>query len=87
MLTQTGFSKRMAFTDVKNERNLIENKETYLPCHGYSDRSVCTCRIIFLTPFTVFTHEGNSIINSVSLSISMSFVESLVPPSVISVYG
>ena len=40
--------------NVKNERNLIENKETYLPCHGYSDRSVCTCRIFFLTPFYSF---------------------------------
>ena len=45
---------KLYLTDVKNERNLIENKEIYLPCHGYSDRSVCTCRIIFLTPFYSF---------------------------------
>ena len=54
VLTHTGFQNSWYLTDVKNERNLIENKETYLPCHGYLDRSVCTCRIIFLTPFYSF---------------------------------
>ena len=48
------FQNSWYLTDVKNKRNLIENKETYLPCHGYSDRSVCTCRIILLTPFYSF---------------------------------